>query len=153
MWNDSGSEDHLCHLLEMQNVIHDSIFMGILNIGLHLELWGRFVADQLISLSATKEACNFEMSRIRIAVEWGFALNVNYWGINNYKKGSKIMSSLLAAYFIAPTLFTNFYTCIKVKILFQRSLIYHHLHLKSMYLILQFRIYIITIILNLNYCL
>ncbi|RPA99009.1 hypothetical protein L873DRAFT_1910797 [Choiromyces venosus 120613-1] len=65
------------------------------------------------ALSYTEEAANLLMSSTRILVEWGFDLNVNLWGINNYKKGSKIMSSLIAAYYLVSTLLTNIYTCFK----------------------------------------
>ena len=44
-------------------------------------------------------------------MEWGFDMNVNLWGINNYKRGSKVMSSPVAAVYIASTLLTNIRTC------------------------------------------
>ena len=53
------------------------------------------------------------MSSARIAVEWGFALNINYWGINGYRKGTKLGSSPVAAYYMISTLLTNFHTCLK----------------------------------------
>ncbi|PWW73743.1 hypothetical protein C7212DRAFT_214612, partial [Tuber magnatum] len=66
-----------------------------------------------VPLFHTEEAANLLMSSARILVEWGFGLNVNFWGINNYKKGSKIMSSPVAAYYLTSTLLTNMYTCLK----------------------------------------
>ncbi|RPA99162.1 hypothetical protein L873DRAFT_1828123 [Choiromyces venosus 120613-1] len=64
-------------------------------------------------LSCTEEAANVLMSSARISVEWEFGLNVNLWGINNYKKGSKIMSSPVTTYYLVSTLPTNIYTCFK----------------------------------------
>jgi len=66
-----------------------------------------------VLLSRTEKAANLLISSARISVESGFGLNVNFWGINNYKKGSKIMSSPVAAYYLVSTLLTNIHTCLK----------------------------------------
>ena len=36
-------------------------------------------------LSREGKAANLAMLSVRITVEWGFGMNVNLWGINNYK--------------------------------------------------------------------
>ena len=64
-------------------------------------------------LSRAEESANLVMSSAHIAVEWGFAMNINYWGFNSYRKGAKLGSSPVAAYYMMSTLLTNFDTCLK----------------------------------------
>ena len=62
-------------------------------------------------LSREEKAASLAMSSVRISVEWGFGMNANLWGINNYKRGSKVMFSPVAALYMVSTLLTNIRTC------------------------------------------
>ena len=114
MWNDSRIETIL------RTLFRDSITEQQYYLYGHLAYWPSFgimgpyrSSPPSIQLSSTKEAANLLMPSAGILVEWGFGLNVNFWGINNYKKGSKIMSSPVAAYYLVSTLLTNMNTCLK----------------------------------------
>ncbi|PWW77619.1 hypothetical protein C7212DRAFT_179586, partial [Tuber magnatum] len=114
MWNDSGIERILYDLLPCgigeQRYYLYSDFTYWPSFG----IMGPYRSSELgISLSGTEEAANLLMSGARISVEWGFGLNVTFWGINNYKKGSKILSSPVAAYYLVSTLLTNMHMCLK----------------------------------------
>jgi hypothetical protein len=39
---------------------------------------------------------NWEMSRVRQAVEWGFGGIVNHWGFIDFKKNLKVLGQQLA---------------------------------------------------------
>ena len=69
--------------------------------------------DPAVPLSRAEESANLVMSSARIAMECGFASSINYWGINGYRKGTKLGSSPVAAYYMISTLLANFHTCLK----------------------------------------
>lgn len=113
MWNVSGLDDEL-----------RAVFRRLPN-NQHLYLYGdlaywpafgvmgphRDVRGGTEGLTPIQKAANLTMSTARITVEWGFGRNVNLWGINSYKRGSKIMASPVAMYYVASTLLTNLRTC------------------------------------------
>lgn len=56
---------------------------------------------------------NRRMSKLRIAVEHGFALHQNLWTFNGFRLGLKIEQSPVAAYYVVAVLLSNIYTCLR----------------------------------------
>ena len=114
IWNSSGLDEILHQLFGRDRETPQYYLYGDLAYWPAFGILGPYRSLKPgVPLSRTEEAANLLMSSARISVEWGFGLNVNFWGINNYKKGSKIMSSPVAAYYLVSTLLTNFHTCLK----------------------------------------
>ena len=113
MWNDSGLEEQLKATLLPEGIHIPRYYLyGDLAYWPAFGIMGPFRPQNVQGiLSREEKAANLAMSSVRITVEWGFGMNVNLWGINNYKRGSKVMSSPVAALYIASTLLTNIRTC------------------------------------------
>ncbi|KAF8242091.1 hypothetical protein K440DRAFT_526555, partial [Wilcoxina mikolae CBS 423.85] len=113
MWNDSNLESKLRELLGDEDGVARYYLNGDLAYWPAFGIMGPYRPQgNGMEHSRAEQAANVTMSSVHIVVECGFSLNVNYWGINNYKRGSKIGPSPVALYNIISTLFTNFHTCL-----------------------------------------
>ena len=93
MWNDSGLDLKLRGIMGLQSRYYlygDLAYWPAFGImGPHRQ------QDPAVPLSRAEESANLVMSSARIAVEWGFALNINYWGSTATEREQSLVLHLL----------------------------------------------------------
>ena len=64
------------------------------------------------TLQHAERLYNRDMSRARVAVEWGFENVVQYWKFLDHHKSQKILESPTGLYYINGVILTNLHTCL-----------------------------------------
>ena len=64
------------------------------------------------AIAADKRQLNFVMSKVRIAVEWGFGRVIALWPFFNFKAGQNLGRSPVAKMYVTAVLLSNAFCCI-----------------------------------------
>ncbi len=63
-------------------------------------------------ITASEQAFNKEMSRVRISVEWGFGKIMQYFAYLDFKKNQKVLLQPVGKYYAVACVLINCHTCL-----------------------------------------